>query len=108
MNRIQRKSHGMTFIQRFNPGKDFVSTKVMETYKFNWIGFTKWHVGIAHARESKQNIFSIELARRLKPRRGMEFHSAPQIKSVNLAVFRNVPSLSEAGFKSRLSALEID
>src|SRR5260363_470191 len=61
----------------------------METYKFNWIGFTKWHVGIAHPHESKQNIFSIELARRLKPRRGMEFHSAPQIKSVNLAVFKD-------------------
>src|SRR5260363_75111 len=89
MNSIQRKSHGVTCVQRFNPGDDFVQTRVIKTGKFNWIRFTEWHIQITHPLEGKKYILSVEFARRLKPRRGMEFHAAPQMKSINLAVFWN-------------------
>src|SRR5260363_374724 len=83
MNSIQRKSHGVTCVQRFNPGDDFVLTRVIKTGKFNWIRFTEWHIQITHPLEGKKYILSVEFARRLKPRRGMEFHAAPQMECVN-------------------------
>src|SRR5260363_179850 len=83
MNSIQRKSHGVTCVQRFNPGDDFVYTRVIKTGKFNWIRFTEWHIQITHPLEGKKYILSVEFARRLKPRRGMEFHAAPQMECVN-------------------------
>src|SRR5260364_149772 len=108
MNSIQRKSHGVTCVQRFNPGDDFVKTRVIKTGKFNWIRFTEWHIQITHPLGGKKYILSVEFARRLKPRRGMEFHAAPQMKSINLAVFLNIPRLGKTRFKLRPAALEFN
>src|SRR5260363_22190 len=68
MNRIQRKSHGVTFIQCFNLGNNFVYSKLMKIYKFNWTGFTERHIGIAHPFKSEEHIL------------GVKFHSTPWFK----------------------------
>src|SRR5260364_269628 len=107
MNSIQRKSHGVTCVQRFNPGYDFVKTRVIKTGKFNWIRFTEWHIQITHPLEGKKYILSVEFARRLKPRRGMEFHAAPQMKSINPARLLNIPLARQDPFKVPSGGLRI-
>src|SRR5260364_375037 len=105
---MQRKSHGVTWVPRFNPRDAFFQTTEIKTRKFNRPRFTQWHIHITHPLEGKKYILSVEFARRLKPRRGMEFHAAPQMKSINLAVFRNIPLLGKTRFKLRPAALEFN
>src|SRR5260363_51636 len=66
--------------------------------KFSRMRFTKRHVGIVQPLEGKDDILSVEVARGLEPRRGMEFHAAPQVECDYPSIFRNFPAFGETRF----------
>src|SRR5260363_481059 len=80
----QREMRGVK-IGRFNFRNN--SLQALKMGKFSRMRFTKRHVGIVQSLEGKDDILSVEVARGLEPRRGMEFHAAPQVECDYPSIF---------------------
>src|SRR5260363_159122 len=84
-------------IKRFSFSNDLLKLPNVAR-KFSRIRLAKRHIRVKHPFEGKDHIFGVEIARGFEPRRGMELHTAPEIKSIGPAVRGNVPPFGETRF----------
>src|SRR5260363_264139 len=78
-------------IKRFSFSNDLLKLPNVAR-KFSRIRLAKRHIRVKHPFEGKDHIFGVEIAR------GMELHTAPEIKSIGPAVRGNVPPFGETRF----------